>query len=117
MSGLRAPRLASELWVKACVRRADLEGIAVVVARRGDPTSGAILVKLNQRDLGCTVLAETITGEGSRAWFRGTGPAPVDEPAADDYIARHRRRDPDLWVVEVEDRAGRLPFDAEIVSA
>lgn len=116
MSGLRAPRLASEVWVRACVRRADLEGIAVAVVRRGDPTSGAILVKLNRRELGCTVLAETVTAEGRRAWFRGTGPEPVAEAAADDYIARNRRRDPDIWVIEIEDREGRLPFDAEILS-
>jgi GMP synthase (glutamine-hydrolysing) len=112
---MRTPRLASELFVRSCVRRADLENIAVVVSRRGDPTSGAILIKLNRFDQGCCVLAESVGPDGGRAWIRGTGTAPVDEPAADAYIARQRGRDPDLWVVEIEDRAGRLPFDAVIV--
>jgi hypothetical protein len=85
------------------------------VVRRGDPTSGAILMKLNQRDLGVTVLAETLTADGGRAWFRGTGPVPVAESIADAYIQRHVTRDPDIWVIEWDDRAGRLPFDQPIV--
>ena len=108
-------RLKTGLWVQACVRRGDLEGIAVTVVRKGDPDGGAVLVKLNQRELGCTVLAETRDPGGARAWIRGTGAAPVAEDAADAYIARNRQRDPDLWVIEVEDRAGRLPFEAQII--
>jgi GMP synthase (glutamine-hydrolysing) len=108
-------RLKTGFWVQACVRRGDLEGITVTIAHKGDGDGGAVLVKLNQRELGCTVLAETRDPEGARAWIRGTGAAPVAEEEADAYIARHRQRDPDLWVVEVEDRAGRLPFDATII--
>jgi hypothetical protein len=111
----RTPRLASELFVKSCLRRADLEGMPLVVLHKGDPTSGAILVKLNRRELGCTVLAETQSIDGKRSWFRGTGPEWVEETVADDYVRRHRRRDPDLWVIEIEDRAGRLPFDAPVI--
>jgi GMP synthase (glutamine-hydrolysing) len=108
-------RLKTGIWVQACVRRGDIAGITVTVVHRGDADGGAVLVKLNRRELGCTVLAETRDPSGARAWIRGTGAAPVAELEADAYIARNRGRDPDLWVLEVDDRAGRLPFDATII--
>lgn len=106
------PRLKTEIWVKACVRRASVENIALAVVKRGDPDGGAVLVKLNRHAEGCVVYAETRTANGARAWHKGTGAAPVPEAEADAYIARNRRIDPDLWVIEIEDRQGRLPFDA-----
>lgn len=109
------PRLQSSFWVKACVRRADLAGISAVVARKGDPVSGAILLKINRRDLGCWVLSETRGPAGERAWFCGTGVTGIQERDADGYIQRHRERDPDLWVVEIEDREGRYPFDEPVM--
>lgn len=109
-------RLKTELWVQACVRRGNIDGIAVMVVHKGDPTGGSVLVKLNRFEHGCTVLAETRDAAGARAWIRGTGPEPVEESVADAYIARNRQYDPDLWVVEIEDRAGRLPFEARIIS-
>jgi hypothetical protein len=63
------------------------------------------------------VLTETRDAAGERAWLPGTGSAWVTETEADAYIARARQRDPDLWVIEIEDRQGRLPFEAKILSA
>jgi GMP synthase (glutamine-hydrolysing) len=110
-------RLKTEIWVQAAVRRANIEGGIVTVVAKGDPTSGSVLVKINRFADGCQVLAETRTPEGERAWYRGTGAASVDEATADAYIERARRRDPDLWVVEVEDRTGRLPFAGKILDS
>lgn len=109
------PRLKTGIWIKACVRQGDIDGIAVAIVKRGDPDGGAVLVKLNRFEHGCTVFAETRDAAGARAWIRGTGPEAVDEAVADAYIARNRKIDPDLWVIEVEDREGRLPFEAKIV--
>ena len=108
-------RLRTELWVQACIRRGDLAGIPVMVLRKGDATSGALLIKRNRFALGCTVLVETRDAEGARAWYPGTGPAPVSESEADAYIERSRGRDPDLWVIEIEDRTGTLPFDETLL--
>jgi len=108
-------RLKTRLVVQAAVRLCGVRAIPVAVTRRGDEDAGTILVKLNQLDLGCTVLVEARAPDGSRAWLRATGETPVAEEAADAYIARQARRDPDLWVVEIEDRAGRMAFDGRIL--
>ncbi len=108
-------RLRTDFWVQACVRRGDLEGISVMVARKGDPTAGTVLVKRNRFEHGTMVLIETRDADGGRAWLPATGPDFVPEADSDAYIARARQRDPDLWVVEIEDREGRLPFEAKLI--
>jgi hypothetical protein len=71
--------LSSDLWVAALIRRVEQGGAFAVVARKGDPRAGAVLVKLlNRRD----------------GWTRL-------------YVERSRRIDPDLWVVEIDDVKGR----------
>jgi hypothetical protein len=109
-------RLRTDIWVQACVRRGGIDGVSVMVLHKGDPLRGSVLVKLNCFEQGCTVFAETRDAAGARAWIRGTGPEPVAEAVADAYIARNRQYDPDLWVLEIEDRQGRLPFDARILA-
>jgi hypothetical protein len=108
-------RLKTGLAVQAAVRLCGLRAVPVAVVRRGDEDAGTILVKLNGLDGGFTVLAETRTPDGARAWFRATGAAPVTEADADAYIARQVGRDPDLWVVEIEDRAARAAFDGKVL--
>lgn len=109
------PRLKTKLQVLAAVRLCAVHAIPIVVARRGDDDAGTILIKLNQLERGFIVMAQTRTGTGDLAWLRATGEAPVDEPTADAYIQRQLKRDPDLWVVEIEDREGRQIFAGRIL--
>lgn len=112
---MSAPRLQTALWVQAHVKRADLSGIAMVVLRKGDAEAGSVLVKLNRREAGCMVLSQSRTPEGELVFMRGTGPELVPEEEADAYIARQLRYDPDIWVLEIDDRDGRHPFDERIL--
>src|SRR5580704_19039487 len=98
-------RLKSGIWVKALIRRCDIAAIGVAVMARGDDDAGAILLKLNGRDSGCTVLTQTRRPDGTLVWMRATGAEPVVEADADAYIVRQRSRDPDLWVVEIDSGA------------
>ena len=52
---------------------------------------------------------------GRRAWFHGSGKEGITEAEADGYIERHWHRDPDLWVIEIDDREGRRPFDEPLL--
>ena len=108
-------RLTAKFWVKAHIRRCMAVNIPAVVVRRGDETAGAVIVKLNRFEAGCTVYSPTIGLDGNRVWLRATGVEPVQEAEADAYIARQATRDPDLWVLEIEDRDGRHLLDEPIV--
>jgi hypothetical protein len=108
-------RLKTGIWIKALIRRCDLAAVAAAVVARGDGDSGAVLIKLNGRDDGCLVLSQARGPDGELLWMRATGAAPVAETDADTYIARQRRRDPDLWVVEIESRSPATILDGRIV--
>lgn len=98
--------LSTDVWVAALIRRAELGGGFGVVVRKGDARAGAVLVKAVNRTTGAVRLyAEATRGDGERIWMR---PAVAeDEAELDRYVERARRIDPDIWVVEIEDREGR----------
>jgi len=109
-------RLKSGIWVMAVIRRCELAAIGVAVAARGDADAGAVLLKLNGRDAGCAVLSQTRRPDGALVWMRATGPAPVPEADADAYIARQRGRDPDLWVIEIDNASSEGVLDGPILA-
>ena len=107
-------RLKSGIWIKALVRRCDLAAIPIAVLARGDADAGAILLKLNGGGSGCWVLSQARGQDGELLWMRATGPAAVGEAEADAYIARQRQRDPDIWVVEIENGVAENVVDGRI---
>lgn len=101
------PRLKTDIWVSALLKRCFAGGAFAAVVRRGDNTSGTVLIKVNQLNGSAWVLTLARQVSGAGIWMRGTGPEAVDEKAADAYINRSVSFDPDLWVIEIEDREGR----------
>jgi hypothetical protein len=108
------PRLKAGLWVKMALRMGDLDGRPGAVLRKGDPDSGGVLVVLRGRD-GFSVLSQMRTADGAPAWMRGTGATPVDQAAADAYVARQAKFDPDVWVLEFDAPDLIPPFEAKLV--
>ena len=99
--------LRTKLWVSALVRRAETAGAFAAVVRSGDPDGGDVVVKVSLLD-GRARLFAPMPGLEGRVWAdpRG-GETPRPEADADLYLARRSEDDPDLWIVEVEDREGR----------
>ncbi|SFK39793.1 DUF1491 family protein [Falsiroseomonas stagni] len=108
------PRVKAGIWVSMALRLSDIAGRSGAVLRKGDPDSGGILCVLRGRE-GIVVLSQVRDAEGRPAWLRGTGPAPVDDQAADAYVERQVKRDPDLWVVEFDAPDLKTPFEATIL--
>ena len=103
------PRLASGIWVSAYLRRLALSDIPAFVVARGDDTAGAVLVKCATLDGRAAAYQRQWDFEtDARVWITLES---GDEPDVDAAIAAQRRSDPDLWVIEVEDRAGRTLLD------
>ncbi|HSU05433.1 MAG TPA: DUF1491 family protein [Acetobacteraceae bacterium] len=111
---MSAPRVKAGLWVQMVLRMGDSAGRPGMVLRKGDPDSGGILVVLHGRD-GMVVLSQIRAADGSAAWMRGTGGAPVDQATVDAYVTRQVRFDPDVWVVEFEAPDLAPPFEAKVV--
>ncbi|NCO85243.1 MAG: DUF1491 family protein [Rhodobacterales bacterium] len=104
-------RLTAGFWVAAYLTRLRLADIPAFVVARGDGTAGAVLVKLNTLDGRAVVYQRSFDlMTGARAWVVL---AEGEESAVDAGVARQRRFDPDLWVIEVEDRAGRHLLDED----
>ncbi len=102
-------RLAADIWVSAYLNRLRLADIPAFVTARGDATAGAVLVKLNTLDGQAKAFQRSfdlMTGE--RAWIVL---ADGEDAAVEATLARQRSFDPDLWVIEVEDRHGRHLLD------
>ncbi len=108
-------RLATRLLVQALVRRCSVAGLFATVVHRGDEDRGAMLLKVNRFAAGVTVWTQTRIPDGTAAWMRGTGPDPVQETISDAYVERQVKRDPDLWVIEIEDRQARFTPDGKLV--
>jgi hypothetical protein len=105
------PRLTAEFWVQAYLARLRLADIPAFVTTKGDLTAGAVLVKLNPLNGQARAFQRSfdlMTGE--RAWVTLAEGADADVDAA---IERQKSFDPDLWVIEVEDRDGRHLLEEE----
>ncbi len=99
-------RLKSEIWVKAYLRRAAVAGAPGVVVRRGDADAGIIMIKIARLDGHCDLYGPAPAGlasdDGERRWTRLAENAPEDQIEA--RLATEIRLDPDLWIVEIENR-------------
>lgn len=102
-------RVTAEFWVQAYLTRLRLAAIPAFVTARGDATAGAVMVKLNTLDGRAAAWQRSFDPtSGARRWLVL---AEGDEAEVDAALARQRQYDPDLWLVEVEDRAGRHLLD------
>ncbi len=107
--------ISTDVWVAALIRRAEIEGAFATVVKRGDARAGSVIVKAyDTSNRAARLYTEAFGTDGERLWMQ---PVSSDsESELDAYIARQRGYDPDLWVVEIEDRQGRH-FIVEKVAA
>lgn len=115
---MAAPRLKSALFVAALIRRCESAGAHAYLVRRGAEDAGAVFLKVNRLDGRVRVLSPAqgalLDETTPRVWTCPLGD-PTDEQAAADYFTRQIKFDPDIWIIEIEDREGRAFVDEKIV--
>ena len=109
-------RLRADIWVSAYIRRCEIEGATAVLRRRGAAEAGAIFVKIDRLDGHAALFApapqsELAEGGVERMWSRAHKPEWVEPADIEKRLSREIAFDPDLWIVEVEDRQGRNWLD------
>jgi hypothetical protein len=110
-------RLKSGLWVAAYVRRCEGAGAYGAVRRRGAEDAGAIFVKINRLDGTADLYGPAPQSAfeeahpADRAFVACLAQSPAPETDVEAFLRREIKFDPDVWIVEIEDRAGRHFLD------
>ena len=108
-------RLPTSLWVEGHLHNLTVKAIHFYIIRKGNPASGIVMVKLNNLEGKARLLTQQRDIMTYKlGWIAALAEEIVEEAQADAYIQRAISRDPDLWVIEVEDREMQNPFDGDI---
>ncbi len=100
--------LKTDFWVSALIRRAQIEGAFAGVVRKGDADAGAVLVKVASLDGRARLYGPARNGAGDRIWLDlSAGSLGDDEREVDAHARKRAETDPDLWLIEIEDKQGR----------
>jgi hypothetical protein len=108
-------RLRTEIWIKAYIRRCTVNGAMAVVVRHGDDDAGAVYIRINRLDGTSLVFGPAPAGLDNaaldRQWVPTLGLVFKPDLEVDRLLSREVEFDPDIWILEVEDRDGRHFLD------
>lgn len=96
--------LKTSIWASALIRRAEVGGAYAMLLQKGDADAGAALIKVCTLDGQATLYRPIRNMSGERVWLPK---GPLAEFEIDEVVASRKKTDPDLWVIEIEDKQGR----------
>ncbi|MGH1376588.1 MAG: DUF1491 family protein [Alphaproteobacteria bacterium] len=108
-------RLPVHLWVDAQLSPLNGRGIYYYIQQRGDKNTGIILLKLSDMRGECKLLIQQRDLDGKMGWMNALRKDLISEMDANTYIERSVKRDPDLWVIEIEDKEMNNPFEGKMI--
>lgn len=104
-------RLRADIFAAALIRQAQSRGAYAMLRRRGAPEAGAIFVCVDRLDGTAALFGPApqseIGEDGDRRFERLHKNDWVSTAIVDDKLRREIEFDPDLWIVDIEDRQGR----------
>jgi hypothetical protein len=111
---MTSPRLRTDFWVAALRRRAEAAGAFISIARRGAEEAGAIFVLVDRRDGRFDLYGpapQSVFDDSSSDRLFSLLAREVSEEATRSRMEQEMRFDPDLWLIDIEDREGRAFID------
>ncbi len=104
-------RLKSKIWVMGYMRRLASAGIPAYVVRRGDEDAGSIFIRINKLDGTSLLFGPAPAGlehaDSDRRWLPKWADGARQDEEIERVMVEESGYDPDHWLIEVEDQAGR----------
>ena len=110
-----ATQLPAHLWITAKIRQLNQENTPAYILQKGEKNSGTLLVKVSKLNGSCCLYTQMRDLDGNLGWIHALKSDSPNDPEADAYIARVKSRDPDVWIVEIEDKSGINPFEGKMI--
>jgi len=107
-------RLPTSLLIAAQIRIAGQHGIPIIVRRRGYEASGTIYLKISRLDGTAHVYVQARMGD-EVVWHPVSRADPMPESDAEKAFEKQAQIDPDGWLVEIEDKQGRVWFPGKVI--
>jgi hypothetical protein len=108
--------LSTDFMINAHIRIAAKEGVPITVRRRGDKNVGTIILKINRLDGTARVLTQ-VRIDDELVWSPVGRSDSLSEEEADRYLDQQARVDPDSWLLEIEDKEGRIWFTGKVLES
>lgn len=112
------PKIPTHIWLTGELRRIAAAGAPYYIVQKGENLSGTVMVKVITPAKTCALYQQNRDVTGVLGWLcvrpGGHNIETVEESWADAYIARAVSRDPDLWVVEIENRDLNFPLEGPV---
>jgi hypothetical protein len=101
-------RLRADIWVSAYMRTVEIQGGYAMLRRRGAAEAGAVFVVVDRLDGQTALFAPGVADEvlGERRFVRAHQAEWVDAAEISARLEREVKRDPDIWIIDVERRDG-----------
>ncbi|MCR9178637.1 MAG: DUF1491 family protein [Erythrobacteraceae bacterium] len=106
-------RIPAHLEAGAILRLAESQGGFGTVLAKGERDAGTVLVVTTYRGEASTLYERMPALDGSRSFVATKNEDPENRQEFSEYLARRRRQDPDIWLIEV-DIANAERFIAQI---
>ncbi|WP_181883654.1 DUF1491 family protein [Sphingorhabdus pulchriflava] len=90
------------MLVSALIRQTEAHGAFAAVLRKGDRTSGSILLLRREKGLNPALFERFPSLDGPGEWSEITIESIEKEEKISTYLERRATRDPDIWILELD---------------
>ncbi len=109
-------RIPTKMFIDANIAKCQSQNVPVYIVKKGDPNSGMIVLKVLDSNFQCRIFSQMRDIDGDMKWFDRLGGETVSESEAGVMAQSIAGNDPDIWIVEVETRDGKNPFDGDQIT-